>query len=988
MKVHRLGFFLRGLVAVVFLLAGLDGGITFGDKPVDITVVAKQRGDADSAHSVSHVREALKVRTGYSVQAIATEPLIADPVSARLDHRGRLWVVEMPDYPVGPPEGSRPSGRIKILTDGDRDGVFDQATVFAEGLLFATGVQPYRDGVFVTSAGKISFMRDRDGDDQADEVIELFQGFAEQNQQLRANHPTLGPDGLIYVAGGLRGGSVKALDARYDPRVEPVDLRDRDFCFDPEGGWWGAIPGKSQFGVTVDDFGRRFGCSNRNPAMMSVLSLAAVERDPLLVARDAIHDVALSAEKSQVFPSADAWTTSNLHSGQFSAACGVFAPGWSDAGGEWLLACEPTAYLVQRQKLVRDGSVWASRREPVADEFLSSSDTWFRPVDITAGPQGSVLVVDMARAVIEHPDFMPSELKSRPDQRDGLSLGRIWQVTHKSAPHSADPLQTAEQAIQWLSSESSSQRASASQFLFERGRTVLEPLSGILLSRDVMPAGRARAAWLLQRQDALTDQHRAAMMDSSDARLRALGVQLSLGKSGLLKRMQAMAGDVDPLVVRHVAVEVTSASDHSAARIQAMLVIANQWSAKDPWIRRTLASGDRALLIGLAKKLVMKEQIDWQLLNHLVERIAIESPQESATLIVKADTDDVNISSLSTRQVDLLRAWVRGVRKSRQSVVKVSENFPEPLKASCQNLISMAIETARNAVADANLRANCLLLAADFGHVNEALRELVSDEAPPVVRAAALPLNLRNDQQWTREYLLKHLTGMTLSVRSAAVSACVRSTEDAKWLLQQIEAGGFPRTVVDPATAKKLRQHPDGGIKSAAGRLLATDPNRAKVLKSYAASATNLGDANRGKKLFTEHCSVCHQIAGTGTNVGPDISDSRTKTPEALLTSILDPNVAIDAAFIQYSVLTVDGRILDGLLVGETAAAVTLQQKGGQRVSIARDDIERLQAPGISLMPEGFEQTLSPSQMSDLLSYLKNWRYLDGSIPGQIPGRN
>jgi putative heme-binding domain-containing protein len=143
-----------------------------------------------------------------------------------------------------------------------------------------------------------------------------------------------------------------------------------------------------------------------------------------------------------------------------------------------------------------------------------------------------------------------------------------------------------------------------------------------------------------------------------------------------------------------------------------------------------------------------------------------------------------------------------------------------------------------------------------------------------------------------------------------------------------------------------------------------------------------------GKKLFTEHCSVCHQIAGTGTNVGPDISDSRTKTPEALLTSILDPNVAIDAAFIQYSVLTVDGRILDGLLVGETAAAVTLQQKGGQRVSIARDDIERLQAPGISLMPEGFEQTISPSQMSDLLSYLKNWRYLDGSIPGQIPGRN
>jgi len=216
----------------------------------------------------------------------------------------------------------------------------------------------------------------------------------------------------------------------------------------------------------------------------------------------------------------------------------------------------------------------------------------------------------------------------------------------------------------------------------------------------------------------------------------------------------------------------------------------------------------------------------------------------------------------------------------------------------------------------------------------------------------------------------------------------VRRVEDVKWFLQQIEAGEIPRTVVDPATAKKLRQHPDAAIKSAANRLLATDPNRAKVLKKYAASAGALGDATTGRKLFKEHCSACHQVGGVGTNVGPDISDSRTKTPAALLTSILDPNAAIDAAFIQHRVLTLDGRILDGLLVGEENDAVTLQQKGDKRVTIARDDIERLQAPGVSLMPEGFEEVLDPSKMSDLLSYLKNWRYLDGAIPGKIPGRD
>ena len=90
----------------------------------------------------------------------------------------------------------------------------------------------------------------------------------------------------------------------------------------------------------------------------------------------------------------------------------------------------------------------------------------------------------------------------------------------------------------------------------------------------------------------------------------------------------------------------------------------------------------------------------------------------------------------------------------------------------------------------------------------------------------------------------------------------------------------------------------------------------------------------------------------------------------------------------QHQVLTVDGRVLDGLLIGEANDAVILQQKEGKRITIQRKDIETLQAPGTSLMPEGFEQILDQEKMSDLLSYLKNWRYLDGSIPGRIPGRD
>ncbi len=677
-----------------------------------------------------------------------------------------------------------------------------------------------------------------------------------------------------------------------------------------------------------------------------------------------------------------------MHSGPFSAACGDFAPGWRSGGDEWLLACEPTAYIVQRQKLSREGSVWKSRREARSSEFLSSTDDWFRPVDITAGPQQSVLIVDMARAVIEHPDFMPSELKSRPDQRDGTALGRIWKVSEESGVNRVVSLKTIDDAIKWLKSDSVWQRTSASQFLQEKGEAALPSLSDLVLDSQVIAAARSRAAWLLHKYGSLSMRHAVSLMKSNDARVRALGIQLSQGRPELLENVLAMYADADPLVVRQVAVVAGAAPDFASSRLRALVDIADRWSSKDEWIRLTLASVDSSLLRQLSRQLASRADMDVLLLTHLVERVGIESPADAAVIVLAAGSHATAESVLNRRQVELLKAWVRGVRRSRQAVSKVVAALPEGQRVELRELASHALKTAQNSAVPADLRAASLLLASDFGQVKSPLRELVTDTSSPGLQAAALRLNLLNDSEWTRDYLIQNLTGMTMVVRSAAVAACVRRVEDVRWFLQKIEAGKIPRTVVDPATAKKLRQHPDALVKAAAGRLLATDPNRAKVLKRYAGAASSLGNATAGKHLFKEHCSACHQVGGVGTNVGPDISDSRTKTPLALLTSILDPNAAIDAAFIQHRVLTLDGRVLDGLLVGDANNTVILQQKGGKRVVIPRDEIDRLQAPGVSLMPEGFEETLSPDKMADLLSYLKNWRYLDGSIPGDIPGRN
>ena len=141
MHLFKLGPHRFLLLSCLWLQCGT--GWVKAQNTVGVTDRHQSGQQASGEHTVADLLKSLQLRPGYTTQAIATEPLIADPVTARLDLEGRLWVVEMPDYPVGPGDGEAPSGRIKILDDTDHDGIFDRSTVFAKGLLFATGVQPF-----------------------------------------------------------------------------------------------------------------------------------------------------------------------------------------------------------------------------------------------------------------------------------------------------------------------------------------------------------------------------------------------------------------------------------------------------------------------------------------------------------------------------------------------------------------------------------------------------------------------------------------------------------------------------------------------------------------------------------------------------------------------------------------------------------------------------------------------------------------------------
>src|SRR5262245_8125074 len=152
---------------------------------------------------------AMETHAGFQIELVAAEPLIVDPVAIDWGADGKLWVVEMRDYPMGMDGNWKPGSRVKFLEDTNGDGKYDKATVFIDDLSFATGVTAWQKGALICTAPDILYAEDTNADGRADVVKKLFTGFDTGNYQARVNSLSLGLDNWIYGANGLRGGVIR-----------------------------------------------------------------------------------------------------------------------------------------------------------------------------------------------------------------------------------------------------------------------------------------------------------------------------------------------------------------------------------------------------------------------------------------------------------------------------------------------------------------------------------------------------------------------------------------------------------------------------------------------------------------------------------------------------------------------------------------------------------------------------------------------------------
>src|SRR5258706_750884 len=117
-----------------------------------------------------------RVPDGFEVRLFAAEPDVVNPVSMTWDDRGRLWVVELLDYPYTTKEGAKNRDRVKVLEDTDGDGRAAKVTMFADGLNLATAIQIDGGAAYVGAAPNLWYMQDTNGDDVAHQTKVLLTG--------------------------------------------------------------------------------------------------------------------------------------------------------------------------------------------------------------------------------------------------------------------------------------------------------------------------------------------------------------------------------------------------------------------------------------------------------------------------------------------------------------------------------------------------------------------------------------------------------------------------------------------------------------------------------------------------------------------------------------------------------------------------------------------------------------------------------------------
>lgn len=947
---------------------------------------------------------------GFHLELAAHEPLVCSPVAAAFDEDGRMYVAEMRDYPFRPAAGEPPLGRVRMLEDRDGDGVYDRSSVLADELLWPTGVMPWKGGVFVAAAPSIYYLRDTDGDGRADERRVVFTGFGTQNEQGSVNNLVWGLDNRIYGSSSKNGGAIRLGEKDANDKTSVLG---RDFRFDPHAPALEPVSGNGQFGIAFDDWGRRFLCDQANPDEVVILPLEYLRRNPHLAVSRVTDDPA--AGVVPIFRSSplEGWRvirstrrmTLGERSEKSSGASHDVIDGAAGVGiyrghalpeelrGQ-LLVGDAQNNVVHRRRLIPKGVSFDSERVDEATEFVRSTDNWFRPVNAINAPDGTLYLCDMSREQIESV-HVPLDVWQRVDLTRGRDRGRIYRLApdgFQPPPRPRLSQATAAELVALLEHAGGWQRETAQRLLYERqDPAAVAPLQALLRSSQAALA-RLHALYALAGLWALTDDDLTHALADPQPQIRQHALALCDGRVGensaLLRRAAELADD-DDLGVRMQAAFTLGQATGAAATTVAAPALARILirDGADYWLRTA----------ALSSSLPCSAELAVQLLDHhdyLARGDAPETLRQLAYQVGRGDAAPAAAfcDALAQRAGDaavqphlplLVAGAASGLRAQGAALTEL------PVSPAASELLRRLLEAARLQAADAQapsgLRiAAAKLLAFDpFTTAREPLFACVDPRQPEWLIRPAIETLVAFDEPEIAGRLLGGWRQYLPPVRAAVLDALAIRPAWTDALLSAVERGDVLPQQVTASQQRALVRHRDEALRTRAEKLFSADTGpRSETIAAYKPSLALAADKARGQGVFIRECQACHKLGSRGHAVGPNLALVRNRTPEQLLIHILDPNREVQPAYLQYVVATVDGAVYSGMVAADSGSSLTLRRENGAEHTVLKEQIDEFSSAEKSLMPEGFEKTITPAEMADLLAYLGEMLYDIGTEPG------
>ena len=988
--------------------------------------------------------EKIVVHPEFKINLVAAEPLIEKPISLDWDASGRLWVAETVEYPNGrrinpaddaiavwrqrDPQNfhgefeNRPArDRISILEDTNGDGVMDKKTVFFDGLELVTSLVLYRDGVIVSQAPDIYWLRDTHGAGKADQKVVLYTGFGTMDAHAVISNLRWGMDGWIYATVGYSRGDIWS----GDHKKHFGKITDGVIRFRPDGSAIEEVCAKGSNTWGMDfawDDELFFSQANGNHVDHVVMPEAALARGRVgstpsyKVIEDHNRSFPILQSKEQAYLQID-------NVGGFTAASGacLYTGGaWPEKYNYSYFVAEPTVNLVHQDFITPDGVSYVARKER-EEEFVAGTDLWFRPIHQRVGPDGALYILDFYNQAVVHndtrgPKHGANNAAVRPD-RDHY-FGRIWRVQHKDAktlpvvrlgsgvPRRIEAAFTHPNG--WV-------RMTALRLLIEEGGAgQVGTLEKLTTATNQPTYGRLTALWALHDVGKLSRRHLLLAINDADPVIR---------KNAL--RMVAESGQpTDPDFQKAVRARIHD--DNPRARLQALIalgvlptdpgtaraLVEAYPDLKDPWLESAVVGAAAQAPLAYLEAAFASPTPDAlkSLVTPLATQIAAQpDPELAARAVVliasrPAGTDDLKAIVLEnlarSANPGVAPKWTPELQGAfRALLASPRESLAAlPLAARWDQSAALAPEIKeRLAQIMAQLTADGQP-DAERERVAAAMlgaRQLSADIVPAIVRllggGRSLALQRRIVEMLGAlpdagigAQLVARYPQLPPETQAVAFTQLLRRTEWSMALLQAIESHAIDLATLGPVSIHQLRANDNPDVAARANRII--DQLRGPAIKAkddllakFTPAVVQPGDAAHGKQMFLQNCAVCHRFRGEGKDLAPDLTGMGAHGPAELLIHVLDPNRFVEANYYAYSVETKDGQNFDGIVARDNRNGVVLRNAAGD-TEIKREDIKSMRSTGLSLMPEGFE-ALGGENLRDILAFLcageNKYRLLD-----------